>query len=408
MVDPWEARYNDRPINFTDVIQHIKFYLKKFLNLNVEVAYVFGSDNDGFARAFLKSDYGVCFERPGFETSYERIKKDSFVNKDRIYFMGKKNNFASSKSIRAGNYTYIPEKIKELYFKYRGGAYPVTSKFYLIRDDYVKCSENIPCNDSDLRYFKNEFLEVFKRAFSGYQEIEFIFLDVDLQNRYLNSDVFNGKKIINADLWTFRDGQKTVGVSRLFDLSDAQVFSSRLVERSGFKKIEDQLSMIDPGDYIFVDDDMASGKTLGFLRSNLPEGVNISEVVALSQNSFHGLMEGRYIYHFHDIVDLRDFMIGSYGGGLMVELFDGSYGRVPYMWPYVNLSFRAKIPHDFQKQFSLDLWKMNRNFFGRIDRGLVLKNLNKDFVNVVYSLGFDLDLLVTEFCDFHIEKLEKL
>lgn len=405
MVDPWESRYNSEPINFTDVIERLTKYLKHYIKENIQVGYVFGSDNASFSLAFLKKGISICFERPGYELQFKTLSQNSHLNAKRHFFINHVGNTFSSKAIREGNSDFLPEKIKQLYFQYKNNQYPVNSNIYLIRDDSLHCSQSIIDQNllSSLNVFKQSLCNNIINAFQSYEPMNIYLLDVNQQNTFLNSS-FNHKAIINVDLWTQHPKQYTLGLSRLFELSDGQVFSNNLIERPGLDSLPLQIKEIPDNDYTLVDDDIASGKTIKMIMELLPSGININELVALSQQSFHNHLGFDIPYQFHDIIDFRDFLIGSLHGGLVVALPDGNIGRVPYVWPYVSLVHRAKIPHMEQKEFSYKIWTMNKEFYSSLEKTLIIKDMDEYFVAFCISIGFSTSLSMTDFCQYHLER----
>lgn len=405
MIDPWEARYNHVPINFTNVIIHLKNLLQKYLPVRVKVAYVYGSDNAGFGWAFVEDDISVCFERPGYELPYQVMQQDLNRDNDRHFFINHKENFYSSKSIREGSHHFLSDKIKNLYFQYKNNQYPIYSNSYLIRDDSSYCIKNLYCSKEQLSNFKDNLIAIFKKAFLPYSAMNILLLDIEKQNKYLNSVYFSDKHILNADLWTSHPNQYTLDITRLFYLSDGQVSSEQLIPRIGKKSIEEQVSTISHKHLTFVDDDIASGKTFKMVKELLNPDYVFDELIALSQQSFYEEYHYDQSYNFHDIVDFRDFLIGSSQSGLTVELPNGKLGKAPYVWPYVSLSHRAKIPHVNQRQFSLDVWQINKNFYNVFPSSILIKDLDSSFVTFVQSIGLDINMKMVDFCQLHIDKL---
>lgn len=406
MIDPWEARYNDVPINFTNVIIHLKKLLKKYFSLPVHIAYVYGSDNAGFGWAFLKEDIAVCFERPGYELPYKVMHDDSNMANDRHFFIPHKNNIYSSKSIREGGLHFPSEKIKNLYFQFKNNQYPIYSNSYLLRDDSAYCLQKLPCSKEQISLFKENLISSFKKAFIPYANMNLLLLNIAKQNQFLNSPYFDDKHILNADLWTSHPNQTTLDITRLFYLSDGQVSSDQLIPRIGKKLLLEQLSKLKHTSLTFVDDDIASGKTFKMVSDMLPEGFVFEELIALSQQSFYEEYNYEESYNFHDIVDFRDFLIGSKDSGLTVELPNGNLGKAPYIWPYVSISHRAKIPHVNQREFSLDIWKINKKFYQSFTSLLTLEELDLSFVSFIESIGFSKTMTVVSFCQFHIDMIK--
>lgn len=406
-VDSWEARYNDRAINFTNVILHLKKILQKYLPVNIQVAYVFGSDNSGFSLAFLKDDLSVCVERQGYELEYENIQKNKNLKSYRNYFINKKNNIYSSKLIREGSYHFLSEKVKNLYFQFKNNQFPIYSSFYLIRDDSIYCSSIFPNCKNFLLKFKSSLQKIYEESFFSYTPIKIHFLNVEKQNKFLNSSYFADKNILNADLWTYHPHQINLEITRLFYLADSQISSNKLINRLGKLRLKEQILKIKEGNFVFVDDDIASGKTLKIVQSLLPKNAIIKEIIALSEQSFYEDFSHEQSYKFHDIVDFRDFLIGSKEGGLTVKLPNGKIGKAPYVWPFVSLSNRAKIPHINQKYFSLQIWKMNQDFFNSFEKKIKIQDTYVGFQNLAKSLGFSEKMTMDDFCQFHIDRIQK-
>lgn len=406
MVDPWEARYNHYPINFTDVILHLKSYLKHFIDLDIEVAYVFGSDNAGFTWAFIEQGISVCFERPNYELQYNTLKEDPFLDPARHYFIANNGNTYSSKAIREGADHFLPEKIKKLYFNYKNNAYLVHSHIYLVRDDGFNCIRFLSSDDNlnnALHNLKNDLTHAIHNAFKSYGLMNVHFLSVKEQNDYLNCEVFNTLNIMNVDLWTYRPGQSSLGISRLFQISDGQIYSNNLVARPGLPSIEEQISTINAGQYTLVDDDIASGATVKMIMNLLPHNIEVNQLNALSQHSFHETLGYDLSYQFHDIVDLRDFIIGTTYSGLVVALPNDTIGRAPYALPYVSLTHRAKIPHASQAQFNIDIWKFNVTFYSNLTTQLCIKDMDQYFINTCIFLQFDVNMSMVDFCSYHLK-----
>lgn len=68
---------------------------------------------------------------------------------------------------------------------------------------------------------------------------------------------------------------------------------------------------------------------------------------------------------YMDVIDIKDFVIGTKGAGL-VQLFpDGSIGRVPYLHPFINLTERASILPECADVVSKELWSFNKRYYKR-------------------------------------------
>jgi hypothetical protein len=153
--------------------------------------------------------------------------------------------------------------------------------------------------------------------------------------------------IISLDPLT--KGAVDLGVSRAFDVGGRRHLGH--VERPGHLPVDVQAADIAPGEYVLVDDDSSSGSTLAFAIASLPPGVRLREVVTLMPRTED------------EIADSRDFMLGTDDGGLVVLLPDGSFGRAPYLLPYVDPHARCGVPASDVLQLSIDVWLLNAQAF---------------------------------------------
>lgn len=100
--DKWEALGYHVSTNFTDVIDHIADMVKVHVHDDIDIYYVFGSDNAGFGMAFDHGEEGlakgICVGRPGYELRpemRERLKNSTTL------FYTRGTNAMSSTQIRA-------------------------------------------------------------------------------------------------------------------------------------------------------------------------------------------------------------------------------------------------------------------------------------------------------------------
>ena len=300
-IDPWESIYVKTYINFTDIIRRLELYLKKHVDSRIQVAYVFGGDNSEFMYCFENKGIGICVEREGHSDKFVKMK--SICKGKNTFFINNKSIVStySSRNIRKMNgYEYI----KKNYCKEDGD--------YVIRNEgMIPFSNYKDCVESDiLEKAQKEFLEqliyVLKKAFDDKLDIKIINMEMQLEKA---ENFLKDKKTISLD--TYYKGTYNIETSRLFDISDLQNKYISLIGRIGFDTIEKQIKKIEDGNYILVDDDSATGKTIREITGNLPERINIEQIYLLAS------MENEKIF---DIVDLRDFIIGVQNGGLIVRL----------------------------------------------------------------------------------------
>lgn len=388
MIDPWESMYVKTYINFTDVIKRLELYLQKHVNSSIKVAYVFGGDNSEFMYCFENKGIGICIEREGYSKIFDEMKQK---------FTGENNFFINNKSIVS---TYSSRTIR------KKETYNLTEKDYCIDDgDYIIRDEGLVplykyknvVDENILENARIYFLENLKNIFSDSFERKLKIKTIDMQKQLeIAQNVLYNKNTISLD--TYYKGKYNIETSRLFDISDVQKKYIKLIGRIGFNSIENQISKIGKGNYILVDDDSATGKTISEVMSLLPEKINIEQIYLLA-NIFNEKI--------FDIVDLRDFIIGVECGGLIVRLPNKEVARAPYMLPYVSLKSRATIPTIKEMQMSIKLWELNKQFYKKIGGNINLSQTDYGFKKLMNYIGFDDNALLTDICDWHIKNLSK-
>lgn len=388
MIDPWESIYVKTYINFTDIIQRLELYLKKHINPNIQVAYVFGGDNSEFMYCFENKGIGICIEREGYSEKFNQMK-----NK----FKGKNNFFINNKSIVS---TYSSRHIRQRKgYDYNNQNYSKEDGDYVIRNEGMTPLVNYKQNVKEEMLqkahekFLKQLIELIRQAFDNQLDVKTINMEEQLKEAY---SILDGKQTISLD--TYYRGTYDIETSRLFDISDIQKKYISLIGRIGHDTVEHQIQNIKDGNYILVDDDSATGKTIREVMSNLPERINIEQIFLLAS------MVNEKIF---DIVDLRDFIIGAENGGLVVRLPNEEIARSPYMLPYVSLKTRATISASKEMEFSIKLWEMNKEFYQKIGGNITLKQTDKGFKSLMNYIGFNDDTLLVDICDWHIKKLKQ-
>lgn len=384
MIDPWESVYVKTYINFTDVIIRLELYLRKHINNKIKVAYIFGSDNASFMYCFKNFGIGVCVERVGFDKNYEKIKRE---------LNGKKRIFINNNSTEA---KYSSREIRKQ--TYKNIKYEKDNGVYMIRNESIvpllnfKNNNNKTIIEKAQFYFSKKFINLLNKIFNEELKIENIDMLNQLKQTYKILKEYNTISIDHYYKGTFN-----IEVSRLFDISDPQKKKLELTNRIGYDTLINQIKKIKAGSYILVDDDSATGSTINGIKELLPENIKIDSIYLLSRI---------YNENIFDIVDLRDFIIGSINGGLVVRLPNGTTARAPYVLPYVSLKSRANIKPDKEKEISINIWKLNKEFYNKIDKNMKLKQADTGFKNLMYYIGFKDNVLLTDICNWHVKKLK--
>lgn len=382
MIDPWESIYVRTPINFTDVIERLQKYLQKYIDKRIKVAYIFGGDNVEFMYCFKKNGIAVCLNRDGYDELFVKTMK---IKNDNMYFIDNLNSssFLSSR--------YIRKKHSKKIISYKDVGN------YLIRNESLLPLSNLIREDNKelLQQLQEEFLNKFMRLLSNCFDnkifIKVINMEFQLKDAY---DYLQKQNTINLDSY-FR-GTYNLEVSRLFNVSSYQDKYIKLIGRLGHETIEEQVKKIKDGSYVLVDDDSVTGRTLNSIKEKLPTDVVINETYLLA-NSINEKV--------FDVVDLRDFIIGTTNSGLVVKLPNGLYTRAPYVMSYINLTTRASIPPSRERDFSIAVWQMNKEFYQKYDKNFKLKNADSNFITLMNYIGFNSEDTIVDICEWHINKL---
>jgi hypothetical protein len=154
-----------------------------------------------------------------------------------------------------------------------------------------------------------------------------------------------------------------------------------------------------------VEDDSVTGSTINKARELLGKKAVIDQLVLLSD---FGQYQGTW---YHDVVDMRDFLFGSRHGGLTVKLIGDlaytTYCRAPYVYPFVDLKSRAKIPAEFEIELSRKIVQANIEFFA--DTGIKIQNTDLGFSNYICMLGLDnANQTMEQFCRDLLKNLETI
>ncbi len=159
---------------------------------------------------------------------------------------------------------------------------------------------------------------------------------------------------------------------------------------------------------ICEDDVFSGGSLVASLLGLLDSGISISGVISgiqvghpdkltelgieIKPAVMYKTEDGSDIFDKLDLGDPRDFLIG--GSGLAVKLPDGTFGRAPYIQPFVSASARASIPADQESSFSAEVLYHNLQFFEEVETELnqpiLLKHMDPYFVNFMAQV-FDFD-----------------
>jgi nicotinic acid mononucleotide adenylyltransferase len=372
MVDAWEAALVGY-VNFTDVLEHIESYLGRLFGGELEVYYVFGSDNAGMLRALGAAGNGICITRPGFPVPaglHAEIGSG-------IVLEGGLN--MSSTQIGHGHASE-PGRPKAS----SGDA------TYVVNDDLEFAVRDWDVDRGVAERFHRGLHEALSEALTGVAEVVLLpAVDVEAAMGVLGDDVISVNGVIPA--------KYNLGVSRVFDLAGGQINAKRLDMRPESAPRAEQIAAIPPGRYVLADDDSLYGATLSFAKGLLDQAIISGEWLGVE----HFVNRSKMF----DIVDGRDFLLGAKLGGLVVEAPQGTLMRAPYLWPYVTLWSRASIGVDECISFSRKVWALNAAFF--CESEMTVGDLASSTISLLLEAGWGRDTPVVDVIAWHIDRCDQ-
>lgn len=318
-IDRFEGEMVSCPINFSTVLNRVKKYLafhNEAFN-NIKVFYIFGSDNAAFSRSFVENEIyqSICIERANY--SFDEIQQELQQHKNIHFIKNDKETSGLSSTIIRKQITKQADASDK-------------KQIYFIRTDNVSMN------------FASKLKKLIERFVNKKVEVRFI-----NSSDYINIDM---KNTISLD--KFIKAEYNLDVSREFQLSGSQKTAKQMVSMT--EPLISQILKIKKGSYWLLDDDSVSGFTLKSVENILNQnGIKILGYNLLIKNA---LKENEELY---DVIDARDFCFNSIKNGLVVKLFSNKLVRVPYIYPFVNLTSRANIKPDYQIEFSMELLSLN-------------------------------------------------
>ena len=372
MLDPWEAVARKIAVNFTDVFCRLEAYLHHHISPELELVYVCGGDNAGFALSFLQKGSCAVVHRPEYTEKFEKYKQHSLLtNHPAIFFIGGDDE-ASSTRIRAGEFHFLPENLRE-----------------------SDLSEQT-WNEIQLRVEKADVVQDWNNAstkWSSFQEtIMEIFQKYTTAKISTHQAPLPSSSLPIISLDSLAAAPIQLSVSRVFELGGYDLIG--YAPRPESISLTEQIARIPDGSYQLHDDDQMTGGTLHFIRSILPPRIQINEV-SVGQKGAERRAE---------IVDSRDFLLGARYAGLVLKMPTGLLVRLPYCFPYVDPYARAGISARECLRFSIAIWKANAVFFAEL--GLQLSDFHPSQQQFFTSLGFTQQTPILDIIHWHLRRLQ--
>ncbi|MDO9231734.1 MAG: HAD hydrolase family protein [bacterium] len=264
-------------------------------------------------------------------------------------------------------------------------------KKYVFRNEGLWALQHLDLDPKKKKVAWDEFIQglyaIFTWAFNG--EIEIVSHDLcNLEKKVLQK--VDGFETISIDPCV--KGSCNVGTSRIF-LPGGKI-DTGIAGRPGFGSFEKQLSKIPSGGYVLIEDDIFSGGTFKqVLRLLEAHGITIIKTVFQIQvgnpKAINIPIESLEKYESGEIIDLndpRDFLAGSFGGGLVIQYSDGLV-RAPYVLPFVDSHARSSIPKEKVLNFSKRIWELNIAFWQNFPE-IEINDGEKYFARMLIRMGY--------------------
>lgn len=419
MVDPWLALCNRRDLNYTEAYLRLQGMLDR-RGRQERACLVIGEDNAGFARAFMGSGMLAIVQRLGggakADAELALPELSEAQANGRIFrvpapteawgLSSTKVRESQREDSHPGLHDAVSKQVKEWgidlgRLREQPPAPQRPDAWYALRGDLGWATSHwegkIPqaTLTEKLQRFEQQLRRAIERAFmeaswpDGQRHVETRIIEIAPQQAKAEQ-IARHEPSINLDLVTAGTAGERLDLTREFERSGPQLHGLRMVPRPGSPSIPQQLGTLEEGprSVALIDDDVASGQTTRLVSALLEtRGIKVERTEPLLEEGGIPPL---------DVCDLRDFLIGSRQAGLTTQMEDGSLGRMPYLWPWVDLCSRASIPPGSVERFSMELWRMNYSFFE--GTGLSLGDLWPDQARFFRERGWPPERPVTELC----------
>lgn len=270
---------------------------------------------------------------------------------------------------------------------------------YIIRNEGTASLERVMqyTNTNNLKIKQERFISELRYLMGSlFTKASIIVIDMQEQLNKAYRDL-EGLRTISLD--TYFNGTYNLEITRLFEIRDKQTKFKTMTSRFRDRTIEEQIEDIEPGEYIIVDDDAVGGRTIREVARLLGSDRKVIGTY-LMMDTYRNKSNQPIL----DVVDCRDFIVGS-SGGLTVDLPDVGIVRLPYLYPFVDINDKANIPEGMEQEFSNILWDLNKELY----RGLNLKleNVSEHFIKISNTLKIKNNTPMEEVCDIYKELVHK-
>ncbi|MBI2888999.1 MAG: hypothetical protein HYY10_03710 [Candidatus Liptonbacteria bacterium] len=250
--------------------------------------------------------------------------------------------------------------------------------------------------------------EIYSQAFRGKASLEIVSHRLEDIERGIMEKA-GGCPTISMDPCI--KGDINLGVSRIF--APGGNVELGIHERPGFLPLEQQIRRIPAGEYILIEDDVFSGGTIQefvHLMRSVSDKIVIKKLIVGMQVGEPRVgvpVEALHSYTSEEVVDLndpRDFLAGSYGGGLVIHYprtTSHDYPeecRAPYVLPFVDTFARSSVPRERVLEFSRKIWECSLEFWRGFPE-VKVGDADKCFAAMAVKWGFDWETAMYSFCE---------
>lgn len=427
MVEHWAALHVPAAVNFTAVIERLQKHLAYYVRTHrpIHVAFVCGSDNARFAKAFAGRGSCICVLRPGYEAEFKRVAEDPAVRPNpRIVFTRNATSPWASSNVRSGNIQALPEEVKHEWLRLRAinpdsdSQAPGVVSLYVRNEgdwavqpwEHLQGMNPIRLHQAYQNFSKGLVTALEESVLRGRTlecgpEVQSFTLDLHNQNTIFQG-IADSSPIISLD--PCLPGAVNMEVSRCFE--PLSRVDPGFVARPGAAPIATQLERLENTSYILFDDDTFSGHTRDYVRALVESRCTVAKFVTLCDASGplsaspDGKQKSEYPPRLN-LVDCRDFLVGAREAGLVMRLPDGSLCRAPYMLPYVRPHYQASVFLSQEIEFSRRVWGLNKRFFEEVGIRLKVLDMGSAFQRLCELQSFPGEVTMEELCDWHLEHL---
>lgn len=400
-VDPWQIYCHSTAINFTTVVERMSSYIAFHIHSHhpIHVIYVVGGDNARLALSFIKRGQCIVVPRVGFEEELNKISTHPLIkNNEKIIFSSLDNKppgFSSTEMIKQKkNLSSISYKKKRIQLLIRDEEEWAVAPWYKkVNPDILK---------ENRRVFLEGLVALLKKSYEEYDLLGIKLIKLKEQIEKITKDL-SGKSVLSLDPCI--EGDVNLKISRCYPVgsSDSEPL---FVTRPGSPELTSQLASLSTGDYVLLDDDLSTGKTLNYVLNILAGYCSIKQVYTSSNL---GEMDKKINEEIcYELCDSRDFLLGARDAGLVISLPNHTIARAPYIMPYVRPAIRLSMPISQEFLFSKNVWQLNKDFFKNIKTPLHIGDMSDSSKQLAHYLGFQDNVLIEDLCQWHINFFEEI